>query len=364
VYVEAFKGLQTGGIVGGLWNSRKFADVKLLTAQGEVRCHASVLAMVSPVFDRMLSTDFSEGRTSTIDMKEVSQDDVSSFLKYLYTGDPYDYVADSSFGDDQDVRSWLTLLDLADMYEVPCLAHVCAEHLTDMVDATNVCDISGQLHLHSEACPGMSELLKRFRARVQEDDDLFCTLCSGLTKPPRLIRDAAKAREDKLQKVIQEGRSRGVEIEGTADIARLRMICTSVELPEGDLELLVESVKAMNTKLGPVVGERTASIGHLGKMVFSARPDQLAIVAYVPEEMEQELNGEEWLGKVLERWNGTFKTKGKEITTGLVKLDEGRGCLPSNITKVMIQEAYTFLRRKGLLPEEDPERPRKMQRNQ
>merc|ERR1712039_812822 len=117
-------------------------------------------------------------------------------------------------------------------------------------------------------------------------------------KPPE---DPAK----KLKKVVKEGGKRGVEIEGAADMGGLQFFCTSVDEPEGDVSLLVESAKAMNAKSDPTEEERKGGSGHIGKMVFSAGTEQLAILAYVPEEKQADLVGEEWLNKALSQYAGS-----------------------------------------------------------
>merc|ERR1712194_166533 len=366
----AFRALQTGGILEGMWRSRKFADVTVTTAQEELRCHGSVLAMVSPVFDRMLSPEWMEGRTPTINMQDVACDVASAFLSYIYTGK----VCEDSEMEDLDDSQWIALLNLADMYEVPCLAQACAEQLVECLCESNVCEIVGRLHLHSKACPNMPELLKSVRARVQEDKELFSAMCGGLLLSPRPaqkpaaemgLEDAEKARTEKLQNVVKEGSQRGVEIESTAGMIGLQVFCTSVGLPDGDIDLLVESLNAMNAKSGPAEAGCKGDSATIGKMVFSSGPDQVAIVTYVPAELQKELNCEAWLGKVLASQNGTFKSKGMEISTGFVKAAADTGMLPTSLCKAMLQEAYTFVRSKGLqglLREEDPERARKVQR--
>merc|ERR1719291_950836 len=90
-------------------------------------------------------------------------------------------------------------------------------------------------------------------------------------KPPE---DPAK----KLKKVIKEGGKRGVEIEGAADMGGLQFFCTSVDEPEGDVELLEKCVGAMNAKSDPTEEERKGGSGHVDKMIFSAGTEQLAIV--------------------------------------------------------------------------------------
>merc|ERR1712210_167157 len=96
--------------------------------------------------------------------------------------------------------------------------------------------------------------------------------------------DLEKEKKDKLKKVIKEGGKRGVEIEGAADMGGLQFFCTSVDEPQGELELMDECMTAMNAKSDPTEEERKGGSGRVGKMIFSAGTDQLGIVAYLPEE--------------------------------------------------------------------------------
>merc|ERR1711953_1169900 len=110
----------------------------------------------------------------------------------------------------------------------------------------------------------------------------------------------AEDRRVLLKKAIKEGGKRGVEIEGAADMGGLQFFCTAVDTPNGDMELLLECVKAMNAKSDPTEEERKGGSGHIGKMIFSAGADQLAVVAYVPEAKQKDLVCSEWLQKVLD----------------------------------------------------------------
>merc|ERR1712054_70676 len=105
--------------------------------------------------------------------------------------------------------------------------------------------------------------------------------------------------EKKMKKVIKEGGKRGVEIEGAADMGGLQFFSTSVDEPQGDLEMLVESLKAMNAKPIPGEEERKGCSGHIGKMIFSAGVEQLAVIAYVPEEKIKDLECKDWIQTVL-----------------------------------------------------------------
>lgn len=164
--------------------------------------------------------------------------------------------------------------------------------------------------------------------------------------------DPEEARKKQLKKVIKEGGKRGVEIEGAADMGGLQFFCTSVDEVGGDLEMIVESIKAMNNEPIPGDEERKGCSGHIGKMIFSAGTDQLAVAAYVPEAKHGELECEEWLSAVLALFKGEVLIKDKTLSTGRVKADGNNNIFPLKIREPMILEANNFLRKKGLFPED------------
>merc|ERR1719401_1100104 len=112
-------------------------------------------------------------------------------------------------------------------------------------------------------------------------------------------------------------------------------------------------MKAMNAKSDPTEEERKGGSGHIGKMIFSAGVEQLAVVAYVPEEKQGELSCEEWLKTVLGNFSGELVSGGKDVSCGLVKTNADKGVFPLKIREPMILEANNFLRKKGLFPEDD-----------
>merc|ERR1711912_203816 len=159
-------------------------------------------------------------------------------------------------------------------------------------------------------------------------------------------------KKKKLKKVIKEGGKRGVEIEGAADMGGLQFFCTSVDEPNGDLEMMVESLKAMNAEAIPGEEERKGCSGHIGKTIFSCGTEQLAVIAYVPEAKLSELSCEEWLAQTLSIFKGEIVEKGEQICVGIVKADSNNNIFPLKIREPMILEANNFLRKKGLFPED------------
>merc|ERR1712007_170104 len=110
---------------------------------------------------------------------------------------------------------------------------------------------------------------------------------------------------------------------------------------------------AMNTKSDPTEEERKGGSGHVGKMIFSAGVEQLAVVAYVPEAKQSECDCGEWLKAVLDSFGGEVKTSNKDISTGVVLANSDKGVFPLKIRDPIILEAITFLRKKGLFPDND-----------
>jgi len=167
-------------------------------------------------------------------------------------------------------------------------------------------------------------------------------------------KDAAEERKKKEKKVIKEGGKRGVEIEGAADMGGLAFFCTSVDEPDGDLELLEMCMKAMNAKSDPTDEERKGGSGHIGKMLFSAGTDKLAIAAYIPDDKKGEINPSEWLKKVLDLHGGEAAPGASDTyAAGFVKADHNKNKFPLKMKEPSITEGITYLKTKGLFPDKD-----------
>jgi len=166
--------------------------------------------------------------------------------------------------------------------------------------------------------------------------------------------EKAAARKALLKKVNKAGGKRGVEIEGAADMGGLGYFCTSVDEPDGDLEMMDQFMTAMNEKSDPTEEERKGGSGEIGKMIFSAGTDQLALLAYVPEAKKKECNAIEWLKQVLalhqgEMCPGATGTYAK----GFVKADHNVNKFPLKMKEPSITEAISFLKKKGLFPDKE-----------
>jgi len=178
---------------------------------------------------------------------------------------------------------------------------------------------------------------------------------------PKAKAEAKKAeptpeelRQKTLKKVIKEGGKRGVEIEGAADMGGLQFFCTSVDEPDGELEMLIACMDAMNAKSDPTEEERKGGSGHIGKMIFSAGTEQLAVVAYVPDALKDSIDARVWLKTVLDEQAGAVAANSTNtLASGSVKADAEKGKFPLKIKEPCITSAITYLKSKGLFPDKD-----------
>jgi len=195
---------------------------------------------------------------------------------------------------------------------------------------------------------------------------------------------AAKEREKFLAKVIKEGGKKGVEIEGASDMGGLDFFCTTMELPEGDLEYLELSMLAMNAEPDPEAEDRKGCSGHIGKMIFSASVEQLALVAYVPagefNKSADKVDVTAWMNHVLdaikpgEVTKPAFSTisripdkKTGDILTGtdgkingkvvvaVAKSNPEAGKFALKDKDAAMAAAFAYLRSKGAFPEDNDE---------
>lgn len=173
--------------------------------------------------------------------------------------------------------------------------------------------------------------------------------------PERLKEDKL---EKKMKKVIKEGGKRGVEIEGAADMGGLKYFCTKVDEPAGDLDMLVESVKAMNAKSDPTEEERKGGSGKIGKTVWSmAEDNNLCIVSYVPKEEQKSITATEWLEDI-KLQVGASKVDMREDSNPMyammkIENDGEKNIFCLKMRDYVIQHANAFLRKKGLVPDLD-----------
>merc|ERR1712070_1235499 len=91
-----------------------------------------------------------------------------------------------------------------------------------------------------------------------------------------------------------------------ADMGGLQFFCTTLLEPAGDVDLLYESMRAMNAKSDPSEEERKGGSGRIGKMIISKDQGDsvLALVAYYPPAKHGELKADDFMKDVLSKLGG------------------------------------------------------------
>ncbi|KAL7753642.1 hypothetical protein RI367_000573 [Sorochytrium milnesiophthora] len=161
------------------------------------------------------------------------------------------------------------------------------------------------------------------------------------------------ADQKKLKAVIKEGGKRGVEIDGAATMGGLQFFCTKVDEPEGDSQLLVKSVEAMNAEVDEAEEERKGGSGDIGKMIFSCNDKTLAIAAYVPANKQDKIDAKTWLEHILGQYEGKFVSGDKTLAVGEVYSDPDNGKFTLKIRDEALTKSIQFLREKELFPPAD-----------
>jgi alanyl-tRNA synthetase len=192
-----------------------------------------------------------------------------------------------------------------------------------------------------------------------ETYDLLCPIAERL--------QTAKM-EKKLKKVVKEGGKRGVEIEGAADMGGLQFFCTAIESPGQDLDMLVESMRAMNAKSDPSAEERKGGSGRIGKTILSMTDDKICLVCYVPEEKKAECNATEWLTNTVTMIlkSGKCGDDVADVAKGMVESHPGnegtfakaaiakdgeKGLYPIKMKDEAINQGYAYLKARKLFPD-------------
>ena len=181
--------------------------------------------------------------------------------------------------------------------------------------------------------PAAGRAAEDCRCPDTEEDDV---------RAPAALWFPATDRKEKLERVLKEGRKRGREIKDAADIDNLEFFCTSVDEPNGDIEMLIESMNAMNGDCKPDEKEQKVCSSHICKMIFSAGISQVAIVAYIPSAYTGDVDGKDWLEFVVSLYDGEIVKQQGNLHIGKVDANPDKRVFPLKIQEFLIQEASYY----------------------
>jgi hypothetical protein len=141
-------------------------------------------------------------------------------------------------------------------------------------------------------------------------------------------------------RVGKEGSRCGKEISVNTKSCGIAFFCTALVEPQGNFEYLEHSLAAMNQECS-----------NIGKMIFSDGPEQLAVIAFVPEILASMVNPADWLEAVAQAIGGViFEVKG---TWAKLMIPAGPDVYPIKLKEPGITAAIAYLKGIGLFPDLD-----------
>ncbi|XP_053408974.1 BTB and MATH domain-containing protein 38-like [Mercenaria mercenaria] len=115
-------------------------DLTLLVENKKLYVSKAVLGLVSPVFDRMIQSEFKEGHQTEIELPDKKLDDVKEFLRCIYP----------NMENDVSEKKFYTILSLADEYQVTSLKTKCEDLLMKFLEKNSpICEVYKVLNVAS-----------------------------------------------------------------------------------------------------------------------------------------------------------------------------------------------------------------------
>eukprot|EP00899_Mesostigma_viride_P013942 jgi/Mesvir1/22549/Mv18564-RA.1 len=156
-----------------------------------------------------------------------------------------------------------------------------------------------------------------------------------------------------LKAAIKEGGKKGIEIAGAADLGGLEFFCTTVETPDGDMDLLIEVMNAMNKEIDQNEEEQKGGAGHVGKMVFSAGTEKLVCLAVVPEDKQAKINAKEWMEAVVAAVPGLAIVGDANAGKAAGQVAKSEDRFPIKMKDEALAAAFAYLRSKNAIPDRE-----------
>jgi len=144
-----------------MWEDRCFTDAEIVCQGRAWKVHRCVLCVSSPVLAAAFGGQMQEAKSSRMEIKEATPDNVEAMLRFIYTGDLDSGNANAS-----------TLLLLAHRYEVKGLAQRCGDYILDTLSKDLVTDVVRRLRALRED-PEVQPLWRTVLDKIFDDRELF-----------------------------------------------------------------------------------------------------------------------------------------------------------------------------------------------
>ena len=131
-------GLEVLKKLNALRSESCFTDAILCVGQEEYPCHRNVLAVSSPYFKTLFTSDFRESKAARIEFNDVSPWAVRRLIEYAYTGHLEITVENAQ-----------EMLAAGSMFQFPDIMMACCQFLAQHLHPSNCLGIEEFAHMHS-----------------------------------------------------------------------------------------------------------------------------------------------------------------------------------------------------------------------
>lgn len=186
VEVQSGSALDGTTLAETMWADRKFTDMVIVTEDdAEIPCHKCVMAASSPVFDKMLSSPMKESSLARVLLKGDGQI-VQALLQYMYIGS----LPSNILQEEIRIDAVASLLQLADMYQMPQLLDYCSALLSTFAGEQNVIDVLRCLGRFKGLGAFVQICFDAVMAKVNKQPELLRVVCmypATLTDSGRVV---------------------------------------------------------------------------------------------------------------------------------------------------------------------------------
>ena len=113
--------------IGNIFTNGKFTDCSITCEGKEFRCHKSILAARSSVFDAMFTHNMEEKISSRVDIIDLDSETVQDMITYIYSGKVGELDGKAT-----------GLLSAAEKYDLRELKQLCEDSLCNNINTDNV----------------------------------------------------------------------------------------------------------------------------------------------------------------------------------------------------------------------------------
>ncbi|KAK0169819.1 hypothetical protein PV328_010457 [Microctonus aethiopoides] len=153
-YDESERNVIHGSLLEHILTASDFSDMIIVIGEKEIPVHKTILAANSPVFLAMFKTDMSESLNKQIVVTDTEVDIMEKVINFMYTGVIHPAP---------DIDALISILAVADKYEIMTLQKLCEQKLSEKIRIENVLEILDRISLYR--VPRLRQIITSFMVK-------------------------------------------------------------------------------------------------------------------------------------------------------------------------------------------------------